>query len=73
MGLGLQAIIALFIVLSYLWTILCCKLPGTNKDRKLILVSGRYLYTLVLIFIWFVQLIKHNTIIYWRIIELFKS
>ena len=72
MGLGLQAIIALFIVLSYLWTIWCCEMARTNKDRKLVLISGKYLYAFVLIFIWFLQLIKHNTIIYWRIVELFK-
>ena len=72
MELGLQAIIVLFIVLSYLWTILCCKLSRTSKEKKSILVMGRYLYTLVLIFIWFVQSINHNTIIYWRIVELFK-
>ena len=72
MELGLQVIITLFIVLSYLWTILCCKFSRTNKDRKLILVSGRYIYLFIWMFVWFNQLISHNTIIYWRIVELFK-
>ena len=72
MELGFQAIMVLFIVLSYLWTIWCLEMARTNKDRKLVLISGRYLYAFVLIFIWLIQLIKHNTIIYWRIVELFK-
>lgn len=72
MELGFQAITVLFIILSYLWTIWCLEMAGTNKDRKLVLILGRYLYAFVLIFIWFIQLIKHNTIIYWRIVELFK-
>lgn len=72
MGLGLQAIIALFIVLSYLWTIWCCEMARTNKEKKLILISSRYLYILIWVSAWFIQLMDHNTIIYWRIVELFK-
>lgn len=72
MELEFQAIIALFIVLSYLWTAWCFEMARTSKEKKSILVTGRYLYTLILMSIWFVQLFKHNTIIYWRIVELFK-
>lgn len=72
MKLEFQAIIALFIVLSYLWTVWCFEMARTSKDKKSILVTSRYLYTLVLMSIWFIQLFEHNTIIYWRIVELFK-
>lgn len=72
MGLGLQAIIALFIVLSYLWTVWCLEMAGISKEKKLILVTSRYIYAFILVSIWFIQLINHNTIIYWRIVELFK-
>lgn len=72
MELEFQAIIALFIVLSYLWTVWCLEMARTSKDKKSILVTSRYLYTLVLMSIWFIQLFEHNTIIYWRIVELFK-
>ena len=72
MELEFQAIIALFIVLSYLWTAWCFEMARTSKEKKSILVTGRYFYTLILMSIWFVQLFKHNTIIYWRIVELFK-
>lgn len=72
MELEFQAIIALFIVLSYLWTAWCLEMSRTSEDKKSILVTGRYLYALILMSIWFVQLFKHDTIIYWRIVELFK-
>ena len=72
MGLGLQAIIALFIVLSYLWTIWCREMARTNKEKKSILISSRYFYILIWMSVWFIQLMDHNTIIYWRIVELFK-
>lgn len=72
MKLEFQAIIALFIVLSYLWTVWCFEMARTSKDKKSILVTSRYLYTLILMSIWFIQLFEHNTIIYWRIVELFK-
>lgn len=72
MELEFQAIMALFIVLSYLWTVWCLKMARISKEKKSILVISRYLYTLILISIWFIQLFKHNTIIYWRIVELFK-
>jgi hypothetical protein len=72
MGLGLQAIVALFIVLSYLWTIWCYEMARTNKEKKLILISSRYFYILIWMSAWFIQLMDHNTIIYWRIVELFK-
>ena len=73
MELEFQALIALFIVLSYLWTIWCLKMARVSEEKKSILVTSRYLYTLILIFIWYIQLFKHNTIIYWRIVELFKQ
>lgn len=47
MGLGLQAIIALFIVLSYLWTVWCLEMAGISKEKKLILVTSRYIYMLL--------------------------
>lgn len=73
MELEFQALIALFIVLSYLWTIWYLKMARVSEEKKSILVTSRYLYTLILIFIWYIQLFKHNTIIYWRIVELFKQ
>lgn len=72
MELAFQVLIALFIVLSYLWTAWCLEMARTSKDKKSILVISRYLYTLILMSIWLVQLFKHDTIIYWRIVELFK-
>lgn len=72
MELAFQATLALFIVLSYLWTVWCLEMARTSKDKKLILVTSRYIYAFILVSIWFIQLINHNTIIYWRIIELFK-
>lgn len=72
MELEFQAIIALFIVLSYLWTVWCLEMARIGKEKKLILVTSRYIYAFILVSIWFIQLINHNTIIYWRIVELFK-
>lgn len=72
MELAFQVLIALFIVLSYLWTVFCLKMARISREKKSILVTSRYMYAFILVSIWFIQLFKHNTIIYWRIIELFK-
>lgn len=72
MELAFQVLIALFIVLSYLWTVFCLKMARISREKKSILVTSRYMYAFILVSIWFIQLINHDTIIYWRIVELFK-
>lgn len=72
MKLAFQAFLALFIVLSYLWTIWCLKMARTSEEKKSILVISRYMYIFILVSIWFIQLINYDTILYWRIVELFK-
>lgn len=72
MELGLSLIFGTFIVGTYVWTLLCLSLVETEKDKKGIVVFGKYVYTFILVFLWTIQLVNHHTIIYWRITELFK-
>ena len=68
----IQLIIAIVMITLY---ISISKVLGTNSsflDKRLFGSLGIGMFSLFLLIFWMCQYSTHHTIIYWRIIELFK-
>ena len=68
----IQLMIAVFMTVLY---ISISKVLGTNSsflDKQLFCSLGIGIFSLFLLIFWMCQYSTHHTIIYWRIIELFK-
>lgn len=67
-----QLIIAVFMVISYIAIFKELRTNPNFLDRRLFYSLGVGMFTTLLIIFWILQYGIHHTIIYWRIVELFK-
>lgn len=69
---SIQLIIAVCIITFYIVIIIELYTNPSSLDRKLFYSLGVGMFTTLLIIFWILQYGIHHTIIYWRIVELFK-
>lgn len=68
----IQLIVAIFIVMFYSFVLRELRNNSNFLYKRLLNSFGIGIFSLLLIIFWSYQYSIHNTIIYWRIIELFK-
>ncbi len=68
----IQLMIAIFMTVLYISISKELRTNSNVLDRQLIHSLGLGIFSLLLFIFWIYQYSTHHTIIYWRIVELFK-
>lgn len=68
----IQLIMAIFMIILYIVISMGLYTSSNYLDKRLFYSVGIGMYSVLLLSFWILQYSIHHTIIYWRIIELFK-
>lgn len=68
----IQLIMAIFMIILYIVIFMGVCTSSSYLDKRLFYSFGIGMYSTLLLLFWILQYSIHNTIIYWRIVELFK-
>ena len=68
----IQLMIAIFMIVLYISISKELRIDSNVLDRRLIHSLGLGMFSSLLFIFWIHQYSTHHTIIYWRIVELFK-
>lgn len=72
MSLHIQIALALLMIILYVAIFRGLQISSSSLDRQLFYSFGIGIFSALLLIFWIFQYSTYNTIIYWRIIELFK-
>lgn len=68
----IQLIMAIFMIILYIVIFMVVYTSSSYLDKRLFYSFGIGMYSTLLLLFWILQYSIHNTIIYWRIVELSK-
>lgn len=68
----IQLIMAIFMIILYIAIFMGMYTSSSYSDKQILYSFGIGTYSTLLLLFWILQYSIHRTIIYWRIIELFK-
>lgn len=68
----IQLIMAIFMIILYIVIFMGVYTSSSYLDKRLFYSFGIGMYSTLLLLFWILQYSIHNTIIYWRIVELSK-
>jgi len=68
----IQLIMAIFMIILYIAIFMGMYTSSSYSDKRILYSFGIGTYNTLLLLFWILQYSIHHTIIYWRIIELFK-
>ena len=68
----IQLIMAIFMIILYIAIFMGMYTSSSYSDKRILYGFGIGTYSTLLLLFWILQYSIHHTIIYWRIIELFK-
>lgn len=64
--------VALGIITILIYKMLCVYLSIDNNHKTFYFVTGILMFSVIFSVAWAINIISYNSIIYWRIVELFK-
>lgn len=68
----IQIILAVFMVVLYIATFMGILTSPNSSDKRIFYSLGVGIFSALLLIFWIFQYSTYHTIIYWRIVELFK-